>query len=299
MFEHLVIVKGAGDLASGVAYRLFRSGFPVIMTELPQPTVVRRTVAFAQAVFDGCTAVEGVSARLVRTAHEALAVAGARDVAVLVDPEAACVAELRPAVLVDGIMAKRNTGTRCDDAPVVVGLGPGFRAGADVHAVVETDRGHRLGRVILCGEAEPDTGVPAVIGGHGADRVLRAPAGGIFRGLRDIGDRVTAGEVLGHVDGAAIPGPFDGYLRGLIHTGVPVRKGMKVGDVDPRATREHCFTISDKALAIGGGVLEAVLFLLDDARHASVAITSTMGASASSAAMTTRSAPDRRSSAAS
>ena len=263
MLEHLVIVKGAGDLASGVAYRLVRAGFPVIMTEQVRPTVVRRTVAFAQAVFEGTVSVEGVRARSAATSDEAYAIARDGDVAVLVDPDAASVTDLWPAILVDAIMAKRNTGTRRDDAPLVIGLGPGFRAGVDVHAVIETNRGHRLGRVIVSGEAEPDTGIPAPVAGYGAERVLRAPIDGTFAGIRDIGDRVSAGEVLGLVDGENVVAPFDGCLRGIVHTGVAVRKGMKIGDVDPRATREHCFTISDKALAIAGGVLEAILWWLD------------------------------------
>lgn len=233
------------------------------MTEIAEPTVVRRTVSFAQAVFDGATVVEGVRARLVTTPGEALAVAQAREIAVIVDPAARVVSSLRPTVVVDAIVAKRNSGTRLADAPVVIGLGPGFRAEVDVHAVIETNRGHRLGRVILAGEAEADTGVPAPVGGHGAERVLRAPADGPFIGVRGIGDPVKAGEVLGHVAGVSLDCPFDGCLRGLIQTGVAVHEGMKVGDVDPRATREHCFTISDKALAIGGGVLEAMLYLLE------------------------------------
>lgn len=259
--EQRVVVKGAGDLATGVAYRLHQSGFTVVMTEIAQPTVVRRSVAFAQAVFDGSAVVEGVHARLARTADDALALARAREVAVVVDPDAAVVRRLHPVAVVDAIIAKRNTGTRIDDAPVVVGLGPGFRAGRDVHAVVETNRGHRLGRVILDGEAEPDTGVPAPVEGHASDRVLRAPADGVFVGKRPIGDQVTAGSIVGYVGDEAVRATFAGCLRGLIETGVRVRQGMKIGDVDPRATLEHCFTISDKALAIGGGVLEAVLFL--------------------------------------
>ncbi len=262
MSERVLVIKGAGDLATGVAYRLHRIGFSVVMTELAQPTVVRRYVSFAQAVFDGVATIEGVRARLVPTPGAALAATRDGDVAVLVDPQAHAVETLRPAALVDAIMAKRNTGTGIGDAPVVVALGPGFRAGVDAHAVIETNRGHRLGRVLLRGEAEPDTGVPAPVGGRGAERVLRAPADGLFIGVGEIGDRVAPDEVLGYVGGEAVRSPFDGCLRGLIQTGVPVRRGMKVGDVDPRATREHCFTISDKALAIGGGVLEAVLALL-------------------------------------
>lgn len=289
VFEHLVVVKGAGDLATGVAYRLVRSGFPVVMTELAQPRVVRRTVAFAQAVFDGIATVEGVTARRVAIA-QAIGVAWEGDVAIIVDPQAEVVPALRPGVVVDAIMAKRNTGTRRTDAPVVVALGPGFSAGLDVHAIVETNRGHRLGRVILDGEAEPDTGIPAPVNGHAADRVLRAPRDGVFAAAAGIGDRVAAGDVLGHVGGEPVLAPFDGCLRGLIHDGVTVHAAMKIGDVDPRATREHCFTISDKALSIGGGALEAVLYLLGQ--------TSMIGRSVPSAAIATRSAPYRRSSAA-
>ncbi len=261
--EQRVVVKGAGDLATGVAYRLHQSGFTVVMTEIAQPTVVRRSVSFAQAVFDGTSVVEGIRARLAETPEVALAVTRSGEIAVLVDPDARIVRRLRPAVVVDAILAKCNTGTRLTDAPVVIGLGPGFRAGVDVHAVIETNRGHRLGRVILDGEAEPDTGVPAMVDGHGADRVLRAPADGVFVGTRPIGDRVVAGSIVGYVGDDPVRSTFAGYLRGIIQSGVRVQMGMKIGDVDPRAAREHCFTISDKALAIGGGVLEAILYLLE------------------------------------
>jgi xanthine dehydrogenase accessory factor len=256
--NRLVVIKGAGDLATGVAHRLFRSGFAVVMTELPQPTVIRRPVAFAAAVFTGRTTVEGVTA--VRTEPaEAIAVAGRGLVAVVIDPQGAVVAALRPWAVVDAILAKRNTGTRLSDAPVVVGLGPGFAAGRDVGYVVETARGHYLGRVIEQGEALPDTGVPGVIGGYGSERVLRSPIDGTFRATRAIGDTVAAGEAVGHVDGLAVPAAIGGVLRGLIHDGLAVAAGQKIGDIDPRGRREYCFTISDKARAVGGGVLEALL----------------------------------------
>ncbi|HET8569832.1 MAG TPA: selenium-dependent molybdenum cofactor biosynthesis protein YqeB [Candidatus Limnocylindria bacterium] len=258
----MIVVKGAGDLASGVAYRLFRAGFRPVMTEVPAPTVVRRSVAFAQAVFDGTAVVEGVRSRLVDDGRGALAAVIRGEIPVIVDPDARRARALAPDVLIDAVVAKRNTGTRRGDAQVLIALGPGFRAPADVDAVIETNRGHRLGRVILDGEAEPDTGVPAPVGGYGAERVLRAPVDGVFTGLAAIGDPVRRGEVVGTVAGEPVCSAFDGCLRGLIHDGVRVHAGMKVGDVDPRATREHCFTISDKALAIGGGVLEAVLYLL-------------------------------------
>lgn len=281
------MIKGAGDLATGVAYRFIRSGFRVVMTELEQPKVVRRTVAFAEAVFEGTAIVEGVRARRA-TAERALDVALDGDAAVIVDPGAEVVTKLCPDIVIDAIMAKRNTGTYRTDAPVVIALGPGFAAGIDVHAVVETNRGHRLGRVILHGRAEPDTGVPAPVDGHAADRVLRAPMDGPFTSVCGIGDAVAAGDVVGHVEGEPVVATFAGCLRGLIHDGVAVTAGMKVGDVDPRAKREHCFTISDKALAISGGALEASLYLLGQM--------SMIGRVEATEEMTTLVAPTRRSS---
>ncbi len=254
----LLVIKGAGDLATGVAHRLFRSGFAVVMTELPQPTVIRRPVAFAAAVFDGRTTVEGVTA--VRTELEdAAAVTGQGLVAVVVDPRGEAVRAIKPWAVIDAILAKRNTGTSMSDAPVVVGLGPGFAAGRDVGYVVETARGHYLGRVIEQGEALPDTGVPGLIGGYGSERLLRSPAGGAFRAARAIGDTVAAGEAVGHVAGLPVTAAIGGILRGLIHDGLAVAAGQKIGDIDPRGRSEYCFTISDKARAVGGGVLEALL----------------------------------------
>jgi xanthine dehydrogenase accessory factor len=256
--KQLVVIKGAGDLASGVAHRLFRSGFAVIMTELPQPTVIRRPVAFAAAVFNGRATVEGIAAVLAEPA-EAAAVAARGLIAVVVDPEASVVGMHRPWAVVDAIVAKCNTGTTLRDAPVVIALGPGFTAGRDVSYVVETARGHYLGRVIEKGEALPDTGVPGVIGGYGAERLLRAPVPGVFAAARAIGDNIARGEIVGHVAGQPVRALVAGVLRGLIHDGLAVAAGRKIGDIDPRGEREYCFTISDKARAVGGGVLEALL----------------------------------------
>ena len=179
-----------------------------------------------------------------------------------VDPQAQSVQWLRPDSVVDAIMAKRNTGMTIADAPVVVALGPGFTAGRDCHAVIETSRGHDLGRVIFHGQAQPDTGTPGRAGGKSARRVLRAPADGLFVGRQKIGDLVQAGETAAEVAGQPVVTRIDGVLRGLLHDGLTVRAGCKVGDVDPRAVVEHCFTISDKARAIGGSVLEAILYQL-------------------------------------
>jgi xanthine dehydrogenase accessory factor len=255
----LVLIKGAGDLASGVAYRLFRSGFPVVMTETTQPLAVRRGVAFAQAVYDGQMTVQQVTARLVEDVSAIPAALGQPIIPLLVDPQANCRAVLQPAVLVDAIIAKANTGTTVADAPLVIALGPGFTAGHDCHAVVETNRGHDLGRVLWEGSACPDTGLPGIVGGQGPRRVLRAPRSGRLRPLHAIGDLVDAEEVVATVEGDEVRAPFAGVLRGLIHESVDLSPGMKIGDVDPRGVRQHCFSISDKALAVAGGVLEAIL----------------------------------------
>lgn len=256
-----VVVKGGGDLGTGVAHRLHRAGMKIIITELSRPLVIRRTVAFASAIYSGVVEVEGVKARRVGSLEEAWAAHEKGEIPVLIDPRAQVVARWRPDVLVDAIMDKRNTGTEITDAPLVIGLGPGFEAGLDVHAVVETARGYNLGRVILSGGAEPDTGIPGEVAGYTFQRVLRAPSRGTFQALLRIGDRVEAGTTVGYVGSQPVRAATRGVLRGIIADGVEVVEGMKLGDVDPRGVVEYCFTISDKARAIGGGVLEAILYL--------------------------------------
>ena len=257
----LVIIRGAGDIATGIALRLRRAGYSPILTDLPKPTSIRRTVCFSEAIWhDRCT-VEDVEAVLARSPEDALALTERRQIAVLVDPESACLRQLHPAGGVDAILAKRNLGTKIDDAPVVVGIGPGFTAGEDCHAVVETMRGHTLGRVIYRGSALPNTNIPGLIGGYAGERVLRAPADGIFCQKLEIGAVVRAGDIAGEVDGELMKCTIDGVLRGILTDGTPVFRGMKAGDVDPRCKPEYCTTASDKALAVGGGVLEAVLNL--------------------------------------
>nr|WP_320146593.1 selenium-dependent molybdenum cofactor biosynthesis protein YqeB [uncultured Anaeromusa sp.] len=258
--KKLVLVKGGGDLASGIAHRLFRCGFAVVISELPQPTVIRRTVSFAEAVYVGRCTVEGVEAVL-RSAAEAAETVERGFIPVVVDAEGALWRTLRPWALVDATLAKRNTGTYKEQAELVVGVGPGFSAQQDVHAVVETNRGHDLGRVILEGAAAPNTGVPGAIGGYTQERVLRAPAAGLFRCVRTIGDTVCVGETVAYAGEEPVHTQIDGVLRGLLHEGLQVESGMKVADVDPRCRREHCFSISDKARAVGGGVVEALLYL--------------------------------------
>ena len=261
--DTLIVVRGGGDLGTGVAHRLVLAGFTVMVTELVQPLAVRRAVSFAEAVYAGQVTVEEVTAHLADDPMLGMGYTALGQVPVLVDAADDVVERMRPPVVVDARLAKRNLGTRLQDAPLVIGLGPGFSAGQDCHAVVETNRGHNLGRVYWQGSAEPDTGQPEAVQGRAGQRVLRAPAEGVFQGHKAIGDLAQTGEVLASVEGVPLLAPFDGAVRGLLHDGVPVTPGMKVGDLDPRGIREYCFLISDKARSIGGGVLEAILAGMD------------------------------------
>ncbi len=254
----LVCVRGAGDLASGTAVRLRRAGMDVVMLDIAEPTSVRRSVCFSEAVRLGETFVEDVRGVAVAGPDEAAAAVAAGNVAVMVDPDGRSIPALAPDAVVDAILAKRNLGTTRDMAPAVIGVGPGFTAGLDCHAVVETMRGHDLGRVYYRGTPAPNTGIPGNIGGYTVERVLRAPADGVFRGVRAIGDVVRAGEVVATVEGVPMPATIDGVLRGLLQDGLTVFRGMKAGDIDPRCEVSHCFSVSDKARSVAGGVLEAV-----------------------------------------
>jgi xanthine dehydrogenase accessory factor len=255
----IILVKGGGEMASGVVLRLVRSGFRVCITEIPEPLAVRRGVSFCEAVFEGRKEVEGLVAKRVSGKKEIKRCWEEGKVPVVIDPECALRKILSPDVLVDAILAKRNTGTALGDAPLVIGLGPGFCAGKDVHVVIETNRGHHLGRVIEEGEAEPDTGIPGDISGYTWERVLRASVGGRFLGKKQIGDRIEKGDVVAEVEGVPLKATISGVLRGILHDDLTAELNMKVADVDPRAARESCLTVSDKARAIAGGVLEAIL----------------------------------------
>jgi xanthine dehydrogenase accessory factor len=283
----LALMCGGGDLATGVALRLHRAGWRVLIAELPQPLAIRRTVAFASAIYDGSIEVEGTIGERIAAATEAARVWQADRIPVLIDPDRTAAAALHPIALIDAIMAKRNTGTRIGDTPIVIALGPGFTAGSDCHAVVETQRGHNLGRVYYRGAAQPDSGTPGNVGGQDALRVVRAPVSGVFYAHRQIGDRLKAGEAIGRVitvdvsltDSAAwrlaaidrdasqplgivVKTKIDGVLRGILHDGLKISANTKIADVDPRGEVENCFTVSDKSWAVGGGALEAVLYLL-------------------------------------
>jgi xanthine dehydrogenase accessory factor len=259
MLPHIILIKGAGDLATGVALRLWNSGFDPVMLELANPLVVRRNVSFASAVFGKSVEVEGVTAELCPSPDKIDLFLKSKKVPVLIDPEASVISVLKPLVLVDAIMAKGNYITIKDEAELVIGLGPGFQAGKDVHAVIETKRGHALGRVIYEGSAITDTGEPGLIAGYGRERLLRAPVEGMFMAYREIGELVNVGEAVAAVAGVEIKAGVNGIVRGMLYPGLVVKKGTKVGDIDPRGTMVDYNTISDKARAIGGGVLEAIL----------------------------------------
>ncbi len=254
-----ILIRSGGELASAVAYRLAQSHFHVLMTETHQPQAVRRNVSFCEAVYDSEKTVEGLTARLVHSANEVFKTWQEGKLALIVDPEARIKESIKPDVVIDAIIAKKNLGTKITDAPLVIGLGIGFTAGEDVHVVIETNRGHDLGRLLRRGQAEPDTGSPGVIAGYSTERVLRAPREGTFKTVKSIGDMVQAGDTIAYVENEAVKTIIPGVVRGLLRDGTPVHKGMKAGDVDPRGILSYCDTISDKGRAIAGGVLEAIM----------------------------------------
>jgi len=249
LYEIVVLIRGAGEMASGVAHRLHQSHFKICMIEVPHPLAVRREVAFSEAIYEGEKEVEGIRAKLISKTEEIESVWKKSKIPILIDPDGKKTRSvLKPDVLVDGIMAKKNLGTQID------------HAGEDVHMVIETNRGHHLGKLIMNGSAEPDTGIPGEIGGYTMERLLRTMKKGIFHPQKSIGEQVNKGLVVAVVDDFPVIAKISGVVRGLLREGVEVKKGMKVGDIDPRGKREHCFTIADKARAIGGGVLEAILY---------------------------------------
>jgi len=258
--DRVIIIKGAGEMATGVACRLFRANFRrILMLETPSPLAVRRRVSFCEAVHEQSVSVEGIEAVLVGDETELNRAWDGGRIAVTVDPRGESIGRYRPDLLIEATLAKRNLGITKADAPLVVALGPGFTAGQDCHVVIETNRGHDLGRLITGGSAEPNTGIPGDIAGYTKERVLRAPADGIFTTEKQIGDPVRTGEVIGRVDTAEVAAQIDGVLRGLIRPGSRVTKGLKIGDVDPRGIAGYCDTISEKARSLGGAVLEAIL----------------------------------------
>ena len=259
-----ILIRGAGDLASGIAHRLCRSGFRVCLIDTDTPMAVRRMVSFSEAIYDGEKTIEGITAVHISQPEEILPVWEKGQIPLLIDPANKTRHFLKPHVLIDAIIAKRNLGTDKGDAPLVIGMGPGFNAGTDVHVVIETNRGHNLGKLIFEGPAERNTGVPGTIGGFNIERVLRAPCAGIFKSQKDIGDQVAKGEQIAQVSGVPILSKIDGIIRGMLRDNTPVTNGMKVGDVDPRGDIRLCPTISDKARSLGGAAIEAILSQLPE-----------------------------------
>ena len=250
----LILIRGAGDIATGIGWRLWQCGFDIVMTEIEKPTCIRRTVAFSTALEEGSYTVEGVTAVACPDADAALAAVQKRQVAVIPDPAGRCIPALAPAAVVDAILAKRNLGTRITDAPLVIGVGPGFCAGEDCHYVIETKRGHRLGRVIEEGPAAPNSGQPGNIMGYTGERIIRSTVSGTFQPLCAIGDLVEAGQTVARVGDTELKVQIGGMIRGMLHEGIQVTPGFKCGDVDPRGPQADCTTISDKARAVGGGL---------------------------------------------
>lgn len=265
--EQLILIRGGGDIASGTIYKLLQCGYQVLVLETENPSAIRRCAAFSEAVYDGVSQVEGRICRLTESLSGAREIMSRGEAAMMVDPECRVLEEIQPYALVDAILAKKNLGTSRAMAPKTIALGPGFTAGEDVDLVIETMRGHRLGRVICSGCALADTGVPGLIQGYGAERVIHAPAAGSIKNLAEIGDIVQKGQTLAVIEDRGgretkVPATLNGLLRGLIRDGYPVKAGLKIADIDPRLNEyENCFTISDKARCIAGGVLEGILYL--------------------------------------
>jgi xanthine dehydrogenase accessory factor len=258
----IVVVRGGGDIATGTICRLHHCGFKLLILEISHPTAIRRTVALSEAVYEGQQRVQEVTAERIATVEECTTCWSRNRVPLLVDPTAACLSKLQPIALIDAILAKKNCGTAKNMAPITIGLGPGFYAGRDVHAVIETARGHQLGRIIYTGSPQANSGIPGMIGGYAKDRVIYAPHSGIIEGVADIGSQVTKGETIARINSLELIAPISGLVRGMIRNLTEVTQGLKIGDIDPRIDEvNNCYTISDKARCISGGVLEALLFL--------------------------------------
>ena len=264
--EQLIIVRGAGDIATGTIHRLVRCGYPVLALETASPSAIRRRAAFSEAVYDGRTQVEGIACVKAESLGEAFEIMKRGEAAVMTDPECRVLERIRPWALVDAVLAKKNLGTNRGMAAKTIALGPGFTAGEDVDLGIETMRGHNLGRIIQQGCAMANTGVPGIIAGFGKERVIYSPAAGRLHCLADIGDVVTAGQAVAVVEKDGVRTPvytaISGLVRGMLREGYPVKEGLKMADVDPRESqKDNCFTISDKARCIAGSVLEGLLYL--------------------------------------
>lgn len=260
MFDEIVVIRSGGDIGTAVAHKLFRSGFKVLILETNMPLAIRRRVAFCEAVYDGEASVEGIKCKRINNVSELKNVFEEGAIPLMVDELGSVISEIKAEIVVDAILAKRNINTSINMAPLTIGLGPGFKAGVDVKVVIETNRGHDLGRLIYKGEAEKNTGIPGVIAGYGKERVLRAPCDGLVKVVKGIGELTCVGDTILVVGGEEVRTVLSGVVRGCIREGIMAEKGLKIGDVDPRGNVNNCFTMSDKARCIAGGVLEAILY---------------------------------------
>jgi xanthine dehydrogenase accessory factor len=264
MIGRVAVVRGGGDIASGTIQKLHRSGFRILILEIERPTFIRREVCYGEAVYEGEFTLEGITSKFVKELNELNAVWQEGKIPVLVDEQGYSIEKLKPKIVVDAILAKKNLGTHINMADITIALGPGFRAGKDVHAVIETMRGHNLGKLIFKGEAVKNTGVPGDIKGFSRERVIYSPSTGVINNERDIGEIVKRNDILAYIENIEVRATIDGVLRGIIRNKSFVKEGLKIADIDPRLSeKENCFTISDKARAIGGAVLEAVLYLMN------------------------------------
>lgn len=261
MTKNIVVIRSGGDIGTAIGHKLFRCGFKVLVLEKKAPLAIRRTVSFSEAVFDLKTEVEGIKAIKVENLAEIVKAWEDDIIPIMIDETCEIIQEMPVDVVVDATLAKRNLGTYKNMAPITIGVGPGFKAGVDVDVVIETNRGHNLGRLIFNGSAEANTGIPGVIMGIGKDRVIKAPCDGKIKIIREIGALVSKGEVIAYIDNTPVEASIDGVLRGMIREGMDITKGLKIADIDPRGNSKYCYTISDKARCIAGGVLEATLYL--------------------------------------
>lgn len=262
--DKIIIVRGGGDIASGTINRLHNMGFRVLVLEISKPNFIRRKVCYGEAVYEGEFSLEGTVSKLACSLEEIYSIWEEKKIPVYIDPEMKILEKLSPDVIIDGILAKKNLGMSKELAPVTIGLGPGFEAGKNVHAVIETNRGHNLGRIIYEGKAAENTSIPGIIQGYGKERVIYASAEGILKTVHDIGDVVQKDEIIAYIGTEPVKASLTGLIRGMIRGGSFVKKGLKISDIDPREDQlENCYTISDKARTISGGAVEAVFFLLN------------------------------------
>lgn len=263
-----VIIRGGGDLATGVAEVLYQSGFKILILDIEKPSSIRRSVCFSEAIYDGVVKVENIICKKVENENEIEKCWSEKIIPIMVDEKGEIIKKIKPDVVVDSIIAKKNLGTTKEMAPITVALGDGFEAGKDVDIVIETMRGHNLGRIITSGRAMKNTGIPGEIKGVSKDRVIYSKTNGRFSSVKKIGDTVQKDEIIGYVGDVEIRGKISGVLRGIIREGYEVTENMKIGDIDPRIEeKNNCFTISDKARSLGGAVLRAIMFRLKEERE--------------------------------